>query len=168
MERGMILTARLTMLLASALLAAAIVGCGGSSSDGGGSSGSDQTVTTSSLTKAQYIKKASAICTESQQSRQQQYLLYAEQHSGEEEEELLAHMIPAVVIPGLEKRDAELRELGAPAGEEAQVEEVLDALYRIIEIAKGLNGGPPTTEYQRSSDEALKVTKKYGLAVCNG
>jgi len=157
------MTLRSIIPLLAIAAASALAGCGG-----GGSEESPQPVATSSLSKAQWIRRATAICTENLESRLQQYATYTAQHSGESQEKIFGSVIQDVVVPGLEKRDAELRALGAPAGDEAQVEEILAALDRIAEVARGLEGGPPTHAYEEAPDRALAVARKYGLTECNG
>jgi hypothetical protein len=154
---------RESFVLAAVLAALVVAGCGGGSDD--------PTVTVSSISKAAFIKKADAICKEGSARMQKGFSVYlrknkksiiALRHPDKEDYEGL---IGGVLVPNLEREIKEIRALGAPSGDQEEVEEILNALEEGIETAENDPGAV------KSSSEAIfgiasRLGKEYGLEVC--
>jgi hypothetical protein len=136
------------------LLAAAslIAGCG----DG------DETT---SLTKAEFITQANAACKKSDQERNALFLkvgneLDANNVTKKDQERLIFE----VLIPPYQKAINEIEALGAPAGDEKKVEEILKAMEGAIEKIESKPLLALTTNAQFA--EANKLSQDYGLKDC--
>jgi hypothetical protein len=145
-----------------ACLAAAVLVAGCGSGDGETES---TAVTTSSLSKAQFIKQAEAACDKSNKDMLEAMRDYGDEHEGESSPAAIAVGIKKVVPPVLESRVEEIRALGAPSGDEAQVEAYLQALEDSI---RQIEDEEPESIYELQ--EALVTSnlpaKTYGFKGC--
>jgi hypothetical protein len=112
-----------TMLLGTALAVMA-VGCGDDEGDT-----PSTTVEAGTLSKGQYIKKAEKICAR-ERNRMGKDLLALE---AKDEQASLVAAQDSILIPGMEAEVELLAELGAPKGDEAQIEAMLGAMVEAIE-----------------------------------
>lgn len=159
------------------VLALAGSGCGagsGGDAGGGGAGGAAlsssevaESVTTASISKAAFVKQADAICEKREKQIQADFLVYAKENKDVKEptEADYTALIDAVLAPNIEKEVEEIEQLGAPAGDEDEVGEILAA--RI----EGLNHveSSPKTVIDSNEDifaEASKLAKAYGLKSC--
>ena len=165
--------ARSIFILLLALLAASMaVGCGGSDEGGEGAgstataaeseSSSDDsaesTITASSLSKAAFVKKANSICAQAET----QLFDVPEQPQGSEnseEEELVQRLGPA-----LESIADGIRGVGAPGGDEAQVEAIVVAFERAAE--ETADSGPSSSEAEALLVAPSDLADEYGLRRC--
>jgi hypothetical protein len=153
---------RLIVLLcgigALALLAA---GCGG---------GGDGTTSTASLTKAEFIKKADEICESAEEKIEREFESFAKEHNLSEKQppssKESAEAAETILLPNIEGQIEDIRALGAPSGEEQEVEELLTAVEAGVEKGKQdpvafieEEGGDPL-------NKADKMAREYGLKVC--
>lgn len=151
--------ARLTMLCALALgVALLVAGCGGDDGD-------STTVTSSSLGKAAWVKKVNALCEKNTDGMLQAMIRYGKANAGQPVKQVATGAVQTVVPPALRRQIEQIRALGAPEGDEAEVEAYLASLERGIE----------TVESRKPKDiftlqESLKVTNQpagaYGLEDC--
>lgn len=98
--------------------------------------GGDTSVEASSLSKAQYVKQADEICTRRSEFFLESINAYMKKHasdSSQSEAELTADAVRAVMLPKMQVENDEVRSLGAPAGEESQVEAYLSAMQETID-----------------------------------
>ncbi|HEU4739361.1 MAG TPA: hypothetical protein VFS54_09820 [Solirubrobacterales bacterium] len=148
MKKGAFLA--LVAALAAALLAFA--GCGG---------GDETTV----LTKAEFTKQANAGCKEHDKEREQ---LFREVSKTIDPSEVTRKdqegLISEVLLPPYEKDIENLESLGAPEGDEQQVEAIIAAMEKSIDNveAKPLVALRSTSQFA----EANELAKKYGLDDC--
>lgn len=141
------------------------VGCGGGSSD-----------TTSDITKAQFVKKANFICADYRSKRlaaaEKEY--NPKQRQGThtvgskatkeleaELEELAETLLKETTIPLVRTQHEKLEALGAPAGDEEKVEQMLDNMETATdEVAeegfRGLVGGNQFDQFEKEAEQ-------YGL-----
>lgn len=145
--------AALAVLLALALLAS---GCGGG--DDGDSA--------AALTQAEFVRKAEAICEGTDRAQRAAFRAYAPKHAktlstavGEEE------LITVVGLPAVLDEAEELKALGAPSGDEQEVEAF------VVEIEKAVREAmkdPGSVEARRGNpfSEAGKLARAYGLEAC--
>jgi hypothetical protein len=145
-----------------ALLAAAVIaGCG----SGGDSSASSvpTTVTTSSLGKAAFVKRANAICT--QGTEKVEATAAKASSSKGQSSEASAEAFGLAFLSMVDRATAEIRELGAPQGDEEEVEAILGAMQEAAGSAK---------EKSDTSIEGLarrfrgsdKLASSYGIDGC--
>jgi hypothetical protein len=140
-------TLALTAVLALGAIAA---GCGGSSNDS----------STSDLTKAEWIAKADVIC---QQGNQEIEQAANEQFGNEKPSEAdIQQFTQGVVLLGTQDQVDKIRDLGAPSGDEDQVNKILDTVQADIDKAK--SDGSSISESTFADGNAL--AKQYGLKVC--
>ncbi len=180
---------RITLIIAMVAIAALAIGCGGgsdSSSGGAADSGTSSSDTTSAandgdgasteasddggdsgpLTKAEFIKEGDEIC-QLIPNRYNELL-------GEIEKEREANKEPKLTnpeanvqaaVPPLPEAAREFDELTPPAGDEAKVEAMVEALEA---AAEGLEAKPSSELSGPKSPlgEFQKLAKKYGLNGC--
>jgi hypothetical protein len=153
---------RLGALLAVALAAViAVAGCGGSGADD---------ATTASISKVAFIKKADAICTKVAEQSQSEYAAFVKANNVPEGEEPTAtqwgDIGKTILIPDLQQQIDEIRQLGVPAGDEAEITAFLDATEKAIEKVEDepLAAKSPSTLLANAD----KVSEGYGYKVCGG
>jgi hypothetical protein len=115
-------------------------GCGGDSGDASAdlpghvySVEADTTVTTGSLSKAEFFARATATCIHRQTIVLNRFKDYRDEHRGMKPGELIAKASQMFLLPGIQFQFDELRLMGAPEGDEEQVEEMLGAFQFAIE-----------------------------------
>jgi hypothetical protein len=156
--------------------AAAGSAAGGSSDSGSGSSRSSTTtkqsvdlpITTSSLSKSAFVKKANAICAREDDRTLGEALTYLKVHGGDglPNNELNANLIRAVMAPGMEAEIAAVSQLGAPKGDEKQIEAILTAQQAVIDELKELKQVKSSTEFQGYFGKVGEEFRAYGLKAC--
>lgn len=139
------------LIFCAALILMVNAGCGGGSSGG------------PSLTKGQFIKRAKAICTQAETEQFKNGFAYLEEHPGIDEEEAV---LPAA-LPPIEKELKELRDLGAPDGDETKVEVILNALEKALEETKK-DPGRALERKGNPFETPNKLAERYGLQGCSG
>lgn len=118
---------RIAALIVLSGVIAAVAGCGGS--------GDSSTVTTSSLSKAAYVKKANALCEEARQEALAYRLPSGQEEEGPKAVTLTVHQ---GILPPIQRAMGEVRELGAPKGDEPKVEAILVGNEKAVEKAEGM------------------------------
>lgn len=186
------MTAPLAALIA---VAAILAGCGGDSSEetdrvtapdastptSTDSTSSDSTsdstaaepssnaapVQASSLSKAQFVKQANAICQKTKFDLNKEGEAFVKQHAGgAQREELFGDLARTIFLPAIEAEMAAIRELGAPKGEEEEVEAILSAQQAGIDEMRELAAAAAVTELESPFAEASKKFGAYGLSAC--
>lgn len=150
--------ASLSALAVLVALAALVAGCGG---------GSDTTDSaTVTLTKTEFVKQGDAICEVANEGNQAEAEEFAKDNGFELEKaskEQLEEAVGAVLVPSLEKQAEELDALGAPKGDEKQVEEIIVAL----EDATGEIEDDPSLVFKaKTLQKANQLAEAYGFKVC--
>lgn len=148
------------IVAACAALAMIVGGCGG---------GDEETSAAGAeLSKAEFLKQGNAICAKGNKEVSKGYEAFAKERNlqnQEPTEELLAEAVEAVLLPSVTRQVEELRELGAPAGDEKQVDKILTAAEKAIEETEekpapaGVTTGGPFAE-------AKELAAAYGLKRC--
>jgi len=139
-------------LVAAIAALLALAGCGG---------GDD----TTTLTKVEFTKQANAGCKEHTKEREE---LFKEVTSKLDPSEVTRadqeKLISEVLLPPFEKDIENLKSLGAPAGDEEQVEAIIVAMEKAIKKveAKPLVALRTTSQFA----EAKALAQKYGLDDC--
>jgi alkanesulfonate monooxygenase SsuD/methylene tetrahydromethanopterin reductase-like flavin-dependent oxidoreductase (luciferase family) len=159
-------------LLIAAVAAAFVVGCGGGSDDSSTTAAAGgQTIATSSLSKEEFIKKAEAACQRAGEDTFEQVLLYLQGHEKKnatraDEAALFAQMTKAVVIPVVETKIAAIRKLGAPSGDEEEVQAFLSAQEEEIAELSKLTHIVSRFQMERYFTPSTKLGIEYGLDEC--
>ena len=141
------------------MVAALLSGCGGDDDDGGFSP-----VVSDPLSKVEFLRQADEIClsTESQIEAAADDLVTDEEDPTPEEVEEVA---TGIVVPALESQVAAIGALGAPEGDEDEVQAILDATEAgIAEIEadpKALLDRAPT-----SLVKAERLARSFGSTQC--
>lgn len=157
---------RLIAALFGVLAIALVAGCGGGSDDttGGTSAESDGG---SSLTKAEFIKQGDEICTKGDQTIETEANEFAEENDVDIENPTKAQqeeVIEQVVAPAIKLQGEEIADLGAPSGDEDQVEAIVEAVGRGADELEEDPGG--LLEGKNSLEEGSKLAKAYGFKSC--
>ena len=136
-----------------------IAGCGEESDEGGFSP-----VVSDPLSKVEFLRQADEICqsTESRIEAAADDLVTSKQDPSPEEVEEVAI---GIVVPALESEVAAIGAIGAPEGDEAKVEAILDATDAGIEEIEAdpralLDGVPDSLR------EAEELARAYGSKTC--
>jgi hypothetical protein len=152
-------------VLAIGLVAA---GCGSSDDSTTGSTDGGET-STASITKPELIKQGDEICTTGNEAIEEEAEAFAEENeidtekaTTEQQEEVVAE----VVAPQVKAQAEEISALGAPSGDEDEVEAIVtaveDAATEAEEdpslIVEGEGAGP--------FKEANELATEYGFKVC--
>jgi hypothetical protein len=154
-------------LAAIGLLSALLLcgGCGGGESNSATAGG--LTVRSGSLSKAAFIKRTDAICDRTKQRFEDRYvgLLKAARSTSFSEKKMLAVLVEVDLIPTYEGLIAQVRSLGAPRGDEAQITTFLGALQQDLNKA----ADQPSQAFKAGTPfgGASKVAKSYGLIGCS-
>lgn len=147
----------LAAVAALVALAAIVAGCGG------GGDTTDETVT---LTKTEFIKQGDAICKQGNEASEKEAEEFAEDNNFELEKaskEQLEEAVGEVLVPNLEGQIEELDALGAPKGDEDEVEAIITSL----EDATGEIEADPGVVFQGDVlKKPSKLADEYGFKVC--
>jgi hypothetical protein len=141
-------------------LAALVAGCGG------GDDTTDETVT---LTKAEFIKQGDAICKQGNEEIEEGFEDFAEENdvpkNKEPSNEQGVEIVETVILPNVQQQAEEIRELGAPEGDEEQVDELVTSLEDAV--AEGEDD--PEILFNDDTDPFAEVNRQataYGFKVC--
>lgn len=174
---------KVTLFLIAALLAGvSVAGCGDDSSDSAsaenaaaseeaasngddGSSSPEEPIATASLNKSQYVKRANAVCAEYREARTKELDEYREDNP-ETLEEGFQGSLQDIYVPSMEEQMAALRELGAPRGDEKQVEAIIVAFERWLDEVKEFKGKTPPAKLQKEIVRAGNLAGNYGIVEC--
>jgi hypothetical protein len=140
----------LTWLLGLTVAAALIVaGCGGGGDDS----------STSSLSKSEWIAKADAICQQGNQEIEQA----ARQQFGNQKPTAadVQQFAIQTALPNTQSQIDKIKALGAPSGDEDQVNKILGAVQADIDKAKAAGDMENST-----FADANALARQYGLKVC--
>jgi hypothetical protein len=142
----------LWLLGLAAVTALVVAGCGG---------GGDDSTSTSSLAKPAWIAKADAICQQGNQEIEQA----ANEQFGKQDQEPTDAQIQQFtnesVVPSVQRQIDQIRDLGAPSGDEDQVNKILDTVQADIDKAKSA-----TTLPDDPFADGNALATQYGLKVC--
>lgn len=146
-----------TLLSAALAVVLAIPGCG-DSQDG---------TTTVGVTKAAFIKRADAICAKSYNQRRSGFLSFVQNARDEPFSDIreIRRFADTVLIPTRQQQVEELRALGAPSGDEDDVEAILEAYEEGIEKAEEDPRAAVTSTFGVFV-KATELAEEYGLENC--
>lgn len=148
--------ASLAVLATLVALGALVAGCGGG----------DDSDTTATLTKAEFIKQGDRICKEAEKQSETEAEEFAEENGftfDKAGKEQIEEAVSEVFVPNLEQQAEDLDVLGAPEGDEKQVEEIIVSLE---DAAGEIEDDPGLVFEGRVLKEASKLAEDYGFKVC--
>jgi hypothetical protein len=153
------LSKRIIALLAGfAMLAALIAGCGG----GGSDSTSGET-----LTKAEFIKQGDEICKKGNAALEGEANEFAEENGIDTQKPTEAQqeeVVEKVVGPAIHRQAEEIGDLGAPSGEEEQVEAIVEA---VESGSEEMETDPKVlAEGKNPLAKGGKLAQEFGFKVC--
>jgi len=122
-----------------------------------------------SMSKAQFVKRANAACGQEKSGRIAQMEAYALRHrkEGKPESELFADLTTTLLLPTVEAESLKIAALGAPMGEEKEIEAFLDAQQEGIEEVAAMPDIKTFEEFEAAFAKAGKLMKAYGVFVCD-
>lgn len=155
-------------ILALGVLALAgfvMAGCGSSDDSTTGSTDGGET-STASITKPELIKQGDEICKQAEDDSEAEAEEFAEENGftlEDASEEQLEEAVGQVLVPALDRQSEELEALGAPEGDEEQVEAIIVALEDAsAEVAED----PSLAIKGEPLKEATQLAEDYGFKVC--
>jgi hypothetical protein len=123
------------------------------------------------VTKGQYIQKATRICKRLSYKLVRGYESFGKRHGlniSEPSESEREQLTLAVLLPNVEEKLAELKQLPAPKGDEGRIKAILDSMEHGIKVAKRHPrwlGSPPRLALEPFWD-TMKMTARYGFWLC--
>src|SRR6478672_13036806 len=149
------------LLAALVAIAAVVAGCGSSSSE--------TTETTASISKAEFLTQGNAICKAGNKEINEGYEEFSKENNLNHKKPSKAQfeeLSETVLIPSVSKQIDEVRELGTPEGEEAEIEEFLGNAEEALEE---LEEKPSLSGAEGKEEPFFNVNKEataIGLAAC--
>jgi hypothetical protein len=163
LEGGIVLSVRRIGLpaLVPAIAAIVFAGCGG---------GGDGDASAASIPKAEFIKRADVICEEGGKQSQSELVAFVKKSGvpkGKEPTTAQWEEIGTEILaPALRRQAAEIRRLGVPAGDDAQVGAFLDGVDEAVEE---LEAEPASAKVPpKLLADADQAIAGYGFKVCGG
>jgi hypothetical protein len=151
--------ASLAVLAALVALAAIVAGCGGSDD-------SETTETTETLTKVEFIKQGDRICKEANEQSETEAEEFAEENDFTLEKaskEQIEEAVAEVLAPSLNQQAEDIAALGAPEGDEEQIDEIIVSLE---DAAGEIEDDPSSIFDGEVLKEPSKLAEDYGFKVC--
>jgi len=139
---------------------------------GCGSSSSSSEPSTSSLTKAEFIKQGDAICAKAEKENEAEFEEFAKENGLSENKEpskaVQEELATSILLPSVSGQLEDIRALGAPSGEEEQVDEIIETVEGEVEEAEE----EPTVLFEAEEEgkspfaAGNKMAREYGFTVC--
>ncbi|HYJ21935.1 MAG TPA: hypothetical protein VEW07_07930 [Solirubrobacterales bacterium] len=116
------------------------------------------------LSKGAFIAQAQAICDKADDRQSSGYKAFLKENGKDESKAREEELVVEVGIPPIEVEIEELRELGAPDGDEDEIAAMLDGVEKAVEESKKdpLSVYTAKTPFKAVEDQAAK----YGLKKC--
>lgn len=123
------------------------------------------------LTKKQYVRRANAICTRFSKNLSRESEAFSREHElnvaalNQHERE---QIILRVLLPNVEERLDELKELPAPKGEEAKIAQIIGTLEVAQREARThpVRSAAPIARRGEPFRMAMDMTAEYGIWLC--
>lgn len=117
-------------LLAALIVGICVAGCGSSSSS------STATETTAAITKAEFVAKGNAVCVKGEKAQEAEINAYIKKNGLENKKPSKAQeaeLVETVLVPNVQSQIDGVKALGAPSGEEQQVNSALELSQQALE-----------------------------------
>jgi hypothetical protein len=115
-------------LMAVLFVGVCVTGCG--------SSNSTTTETTAAITKAEFVAKGNAVCAKGEKAQEAEINAYVKKHGLEKKKPTKAQnaeIVETVLVPNIQSQIDGVKALGAPSGEEQQVNSALELSQQTLE-----------------------------------
>ena len=158
------LIAALVGVVVLALLAA---GCGSSGDSSSSSSSGDESAST--LTKAEFIKQSDGICEQGNKEVESEAEAFAKENGIDTSKPTTAdqeEVVSQVVAPAIQRQAEAIDALGAPSGDEGEVEAIVEAVEAGATEAEEDPGTIVEGKTSGPFAEANKLAGEYGLKIC--
>jgi hypothetical protein len=116
-------------LTAALIVGVCVAGCGSSSS-------TTTTETTAAISKAEFVAKGNAVCVKGEKAQEAEVNAYVKKHGLENKKPTKAQeveLVETVFAPNIQSQIDGVKALGAPSGEEQQVESALELSQQALE-----------------------------------
>jgi uncharacterized membrane protein YdbT with pleckstrin-like domain len=142
------------LLVGVVVVLVAGAGCGGGDDD--------------SLSTAEFVKQADAICTnrEAEKNKNLEAAFQKANQEGAKGKEVEEKLVTETALPPIREMTEELSDLGAPSGEEDQVESMIAAFEAEIEKIEG-DPASALTGSGGSFEKADQLAQGLGLKACS-
>lgn len=144
----------------NATLAVAVAMALGGIAAGCGSSNDDSTTSTAAISKADFVAQANQICKQGNAEVEQ-----AGKQLGNVNEAQLEDFVANTVVPNIQKQVDGVKALGAPAGEEAQLNELISVTQADLDQLKA---DPSKIQDDHLFDDSNQKATALGLTECAG
>jgi uncharacterized lipoprotein YajG len=114
-------------LMAVLVAGVCVAGCGSSNST---------TETTATITKAEFVAKGNAVCVKGEKAQEAEINAYIKKHGLEKQKPTKAQnaeLVETVLAPNIQSQIDGVKALGAPSGEEQQVNSALELSQQTLE-----------------------------------
>jgi hypothetical protein len=115
-------------LMAALIIGVCVAGCGSSSST--------TTETTAAITKAEFVTKGNAVCVKGEKAQEAEINAYIKKNGLEKQKPTKAQnveIVETVLAPNIQSQIDGVKALGAPSGEEQQVNSALELSQQTLE-----------------------------------
>jgi hypothetical protein len=115
--------------MAALVIGVGVTGCGGSSS-------STSSETTAAITKAEFVSKGNAVCVKGEKAQEAEINAYIKKNGLEKKKPTKAQeaeLVETVLVPSVQSQIDGVKALGAPGGEEQQVNSALELSQKTLE-----------------------------------
>jgi hypothetical protein len=154
-------------LLGTVAMAAVLADCGG----GDGSGLDPGAIETSSITKKEFIEQADEICQLGNRWLLKQMGAYIAEKKAEgskqSKEELFTQAAKAVALPRVEANIKDFQALGAPPGDETELEAYLTQIQQETEALQGQPEISQKDLFSNGYADAGELARNYGLKSCS-
>ena len=126
MQRRMMVVLPVAVLFLAGLV---VAGCGSSSN-------SSSTETTAAISKAEFVKQGNAVCVKGEKAQEAEINAYIKKHGLENQEPTKAQqteIVETVFAPNIQSQIDGVKALGAPSGEQQQVDSALELSQQTLE-----------------------------------
>jgi len=161
------LNKRIPGVLIGLLCAGLIAACGGGGNDGS-SDAAETTEAADALTKAELIAQGDEICADGDKEAEALADEFAEDNEIDTEnptQEQAEEAVAEAFVPSLRRQAEELSALGAPAGDEEEVEAIVSALEAATDELED-NPGALFEAESNPLEEPSKLAADYGFENC--
>jgi hypothetical protein len=149
------------LLLVTGTIAAVAVGCG--SDDSGSSSESGQA---GSITNAKFVTQANTICLQARNKMRSDIAAWVRENGSAVPHDAGVKASRATLLPTLQSQVEEIRELGAPDGEEDQVDAFLAAMQDAVDANMENDVSLYDESFSKAFSQSGELARALGINAC--
>jgi hypothetical protein len=126
--------------------------------------GDEDSSSADSLTKAEFVDKADKVCSDIEKDTRKKLLAASKLAKGSSPKQQEEVLVTTIIAPTLQSQAEELGALGAPEGDEEEVEAIVEELEAVAKEAETNPVGISTkADPYREADQMMQ---DYGLDTC--